>query len=128
MPSLGRYALEVPSPPADTLPAFFHHLAEHATLYRRLLGANGSARLVAALRQRLTTATYASRNLTPATENEQTHASDPPTSPHDVPSAFLAGASLGVAIDWLERGCPGDPEELARQVWTLLIAAGGAAG
>jgi AcrR family transcriptional regulator len=125
-PSLGRYALTLDRPPAGTLTEFFAHFAEHAPLYRRLLGANGSARLVSTLRHRITTATFASRQIEGA-DSIQTHASDPPASPYDAPSSFLAGASLAVAIDWIENGCPGEPRDVAEATWRMLVAAGAVA-
>ncbi|GAA5051077.1 hypothetical protein HNP84_006532 [Thermocatellispora tengchongensis] len=40
----------------------------------------------------------------------------------DVPAAFTAGALLGVATDWLQRGCPAPPAEMAVLAWPLLNA------
>ncbi|KPI08296.1 hypothetical protein OK074_3593 [Actinobacteria bacterium OK074] len=42
--------------------------------------------------------------------------------PYDVPAAFTAGALIGVATDWLQRGCPNTPAEMAALTWPLLIA------
>ncbi|MFI7134164.1 TetR-like C-terminal domain-containing protein [Nonomuraea sp. NPDC050153] len=38
-----------------------------------------------------------------------------------MPAAFTAGALLGVATDWLERGCPRTPAEMAALTWPLLV-------
>jgi hypothetical protein len=39
-----------------------------------------------------------------------------------VPAAFAAGALIGVATDWLHRGSPGTPTEMACLTWPLLTA------
>ncbi|MGP4096900.1 TetR/AcrR family transcriptional regulator [Nonomuraea sp. KM90] len=102
---------------SDTLLIFFAHLAEHAGLYRSVLGPQGSARLIDHVRRRATVATYASSR--PA-DGWPGRAAD---TPHDVPAAFIAGALLGVAVDWLQRDCPRTPDEMAaltRPLLTLL--------
>ena len=47
---------------------------------------------------------------------------DSPDFPLDVPAAFVAGALLGVAADWLQRGCPRTPLEMTILTKPLLIA------
>jgi hypothetical protein len=42
--------------------------------------------------------------------------------PHDVPAAFVAGALLTVATDWLQRGCPRTPREMTVLTQPLLNA------
>ena len=42
--------------------------------------------------------------------------------PLDVPAAFVAGALLAVATDWLQRGCPRTPLEMTILTKPLLIA------
>ncbi|MGR6917526.1 TetR/AcrR family transcriptional regulator [[Actinomadura] parvosata] len=99
--------------PPDTLLTFFAHLAEHASLYRSVLGPQGSARVMDHLRHRATVAVYAHRTGTPPP--------GPADTPHDVPAAFTAGALLSVATDWLRRGCPCSPAEMAAQTLPLLL-------
>ncbi|MBR8640217.1 TetR family transcriptional regulator C-terminal domain-containing protein [Streptomyces tuirus] len=47
---------------------------------------------------------------------------DPAGIPHDVPAAFVAGALIGVATDWLQRGCPDTPIEMTTRTKPLLRA------
>ncbi|MEU6351771.1 TetR/AcrR family transcriptional regulator [Streptomyces sp. NPDC047072] len=100
-----------PEDPDPALTAFFAHFAEHAGLYRSLLGPTGSARVIEHVRLRTTAAAHASDQL-PAADN----------TPHDVPAAFVAGALIGVATDWLQRGCPQTPTEMTVQTKPLLRA------
>ncbi|MGN9844894.1 TetR/AcrR family transcriptional regulator [Nonomuraea sp. H19] len=104
--------------PPDNLLIFFTHFAEHADLYRSLLGPQGSARLIDHVRRCATVATYISAQQAVGGDGLD-HTTD---IPHDVPSAFTAGALLGVAIDWLQRGCPRPPDEMATMTRPLLIA------
>jgi hypothetical protein len=41
--------------------------------------------------------------------------------PHDVSARFAAGGLIGVAVDWLHRGCPQTPTEIA--ILTLPLIA-----
>ncbi|MGW4796820.1 TetR/AcrR family transcriptional regulator [Nonomuraea sp. NPDC004297] len=97
----------------DTLLTFFAHLAEHAGLYRSVLGPRGSARVMEHVRHRATVAVYAHRTATGVPDLTA-------DTPHDVPAAFTAGALLGVATDWLHRGCPTSPAEVAARTLPLL--------
>jgi hypothetical protein len=45
-----------------------------------------------------------------------------PDFPLDVPAAFVAGALIGVAADWLQRGCPRTPLEMTTLTKPLLVA------
>jgi AcrR family transcriptional regulator len=115
-----------PSDPRDdpnpAVTAFFTHFAEHAGLYRSLLGPNGSARVIEHVRLRTTAAARVSP-LLPATDDPpQRGAADPSDVPRDVPAAFVAGALLGVATDWLQRGCPRTPREMTILTQPLLTA------
>ncbi|MFI7128522.1 TetR-like C-terminal domain-containing protein [Nonomuraea sp. NPDC050153] len=121
-PKLGRYVVAQSDPPAETT-RLFAHVAEHARLYRSLLGPDGSARLHDHLRHRMTVAIHVSGQHTSPDDGSPTHADDPADIPHDVPAAFIAGALLSVAADWVRRGCPGTPEELAATVWPLMVRA-----
>ncbi|AQZ61789.1 TetR family regulatory protein of MDR cluster [[Actinomadura] parvosata subsp. kistnae] len=109
----------------ESLTAFFGSLAGHAGLYHALLGAQGSARVAGHIRRRVA-----------AVIHERLRQADagawPERVPHDVTAAFTAGALMGVATDWLERGCPRPPAEMAAITWPLLnahyrVSEGGAA-
>lgn len=118
---------ETQKDPDPSLTAFFAHLAEHAGLYRALLGPTGSARVIEHVRRRTTAAAHASGHLTSATlDTRPRDAAELSDLPHDVPAAFVAGALLGVASDWLERGCPRTPLEMTILTKPLLnaVAAG----
>ena len=107
--------------PSQQLVAFFVNIAEYANLYRSLLGPQGSARVADHIRRRITTAVHVAVRVAAGAEIRpaDTAATD---SPHDVPAAFAAGALIGVATDWLHRGCPGEPAELAERTWPLVTA------
>src|SRR6516165_11146023 len=107
--------------PDPALTAFFTHFAEHAGLYRSLLGPTGSARVIEHVRRRTTAAAHHSGRLAPAGDTPPQTAGSPGFPP-DVPAAFVAGALLGVAADWLQRGCPGTPLEMTILTKPLLIA------
>ncbi|MEV7141136.1 TetR/AcrR family transcriptional regulator [Streptomyces tauricus] len=135
------------SPTVDLLPELFAHVAEHAPLYRALLGDDGSARVINHLLHRMAIAAHVRR--VPAKTAEATEATetagatgatevaetlvrpaggDPADIPHDPAAAFVAGAVLGTVIDWLRRGCPGTPETMAAALWPLLTGTARAAG
>jgi AcrR family transcriptional regulator len=103
--SLSALGPEDPSVvPSPSLVAFFTHLADHAGLYRSLLGPGGSARVVDHILRRTTMTIHRATCLVPLAGTE-----------HDVRAGFVAGGLIGAAIDWLQRGCPEAPSELA--VW-----------
>ena len=106
----------------EGLSALFSHIAEHARLYRALVGDGGSARVVNHMHQRLTVATHV--NLRHAKAPAVTHTADPLEIPHDVEAALFAGALLGAILDWLHRGCPGTAQEMSMAVWPLIRGAG----
>src|SRR5215469_8721935 len=108
--------------PNPAVTAFFTHFAEHAGLYRSLLGPTGSARVIEHLRQRTTAAAHYSGRLAPADDAPPPQTAGSPDFPLDVPAAFVAGALLGVAADWLQRGCPRTPLEMTILTKPLLIA------
>jgi AcrR family transcriptional regulator len=122
LPVLGPGAVEQDE--TQSLRAFFTNLAEHAGLYRSLLGPQGSARVIDHIRRRTAATVHiAVRRAAGDTQHDIT----PPTDiPHDVPSAFTAGALISVAIDWLQRDCPRTPAEMATLTWPLLTAHFGA--
>ena len=109
-----------PEDPDPALTAFFAHFAEHAGLYRRLLGPTGSARVIDHIRMRTMAAVHASGQL-PATDDAPSlDLVDASTAPHDVRAAFVASALIGVATDWLQRGCPRTPVEMTALTKPLL--------
>lgn len=110
----------------NPLAALLRHVAAQAELYRTLLGPDGSARLINHLLHRIVVAAYANRSA--SEPHLGTHASDPDDVPHDPESAVMAGAVLGVVIDWVRRGCPGTPDELADAAWPRLVAAASVTG
>jgi AcrR family transcriptional regulator len=106
--------------PDPALTAFFTHFAEHAGLYRSLLGPAGSARVIEHVRRRTTAAAHHSGRLTPTDDPPPDTGS--PEFPLDVPAAFVAGALIGVAADWLQRGCPRTPLQMTILTKPLLVA------
>ncbi len=112
--ALGADSAEQPGDPVRSLQSFFASLAQHAGLYRSLLGPQGSARVIDHIRRRLTTAIHAAACATTSDD----------TPPPDVPAAYTAGALIGVAADWLQQGCPRTPEEMAALTCPLLIQFG----
>ncbi|KUO05222.1 TetR/AcrR family transcriptional regulator [Streptomyces caeruleatus] len=115
-----------PEDPDPALTAFFAHFAEHAGLYRGLLGPTGSARVIEHVRLRTAAAAHSSGQLPATDETPAPDSADPSGIPHDVPAAFVAGALIGVATDWLQRGCPRTPAEMTVLTKPLLrnVAAG----
>ncbi|WP_327047949.1 TetR/AcrR family transcriptional regulator [Microbispora sp. NBC_01189] len=97
--------------PIGSLKTFFTALAEHASLYRSLLGPQGSARVINHIRRRTTAAALkkSTGKTTPTTDD-----------PNNVPAAFVAGALVGVATDWLQRDCTHTPSEMAMLTWPIL--------
>jgi hypothetical protein len=111
-----------PEDPDPALTAFFAHFAEHAGLYRSLLGPAGSARVIEHVRRRTTAAAHYSGRLAPADDPPPPDTAGSPGFPLDVPAAFVAGALLGVAADWLQRGCPRTPLQMTILTKPLLVA------
>ncbi|MBL7497157.1 TetR/AcrR family transcriptional regulator [Frankia sp. CNm7] len=92
------------------------HIRDRARLYRALLGEDGSARVINHLQQRLAISLHV--NLT--RPGAGTHADDPAEIPYDPTAALLAGALLGLVLDWLRHGCPGTPEHVCATIWPRL--------
>ena len=114
--------LSDPDGGTEVLRNFFANFAEHANLYRSLLGSRGSARIIDHIRRRAIAALHHSARLGDTCEGVAVMAGDTET-PHDVFAAFSAGAFFGVAIDWVQRDCPGTPTEMATLTWPLFAAA-----
>ena len=108
--------------PMSGLIQVFAHIAEHATLYRALLGGHGSAQVVSHLLQRFASEVYA--GLQKADDDQPAfHGQEvADRHPHDPLAVFMAGALLGTIMDWLGRGCPGTPEQIAADVWPYVEA------
>ncbi|WP_327723513.1 TetR/AcrR family transcriptional regulator [Streptomyces europaeiscabiei] len=105
--------------PARSLVAFFENLAGHSGLYRSLLGPQGSARVIDHIRSRISASVHVTVRLNAGAAPDSVSSAD---IPHDVPAAFIAGALLGVATDWLQRDSPTTPTEMAELTWPLLVA------
>ncbi|QFZ24134.1 TetR/AcrR family transcriptional regulator [Saccharothrix syringae] len=97
--------------PTGSLETFFATLAKHAGLYKSLLGPQGSARIIDHIRRRIT----AEALLT--STGKATPTKDDPDNVH---AAFVAGALIGLAADWLQRDCAHTPAEMAALAWPLL--------
>jgi AcrR family transcriptional regulator len=115
LPGPGFDSADLAQEATEALAVFFGSLAEHAGLYRALLGPEGSARVAGHIRRRIAGVVH----------ERLTHADAggwPERVPHDVTAAFTAGALIGVAVDWLEGGCSRTPAEMAEVTWPLLNA------
>lgn len=113
---------DFPEDPDPSLTAFFAHFAEHAGLYRSLLGPTGSARVIEHVRLRTTAAARSSGQLPATNDAPPPDTADPSGIPHNVPAAFVAGALIGVATDWLQRERPRTPTEMTILTKPLLRA------
>ncbi|MEH0626537.1 TetR/AcrR family transcriptional regulator [Streptomyces stelliscabiei] len=119
LPALDPAPADPDAEPARSLVAFFENLAEHAGLYRSLLGPQGSARVIDHIRSRISASVHVTVRLNAGTAPDSVSSTD---IPHDVPAVFTAGALLGVATDWLQRDSPRTPTEMAELTWPLLVA------
>jgi AcrR family transcriptional regulator len=108
---------ECEAPPPSLL-GFFTHLADHAGLYRSLLGPGGSARVIDHILSRTTAAIHRGRY--PAEDAPPAGTGSTTEVPHDVPAGFAAGGLIGVAVDWLHRGRPQTPAEIATLTYPLI--------
>lgn len=97
----------VNSPPA--LREFFVGLAPHAALYRSLLTPGGGGPLGRVLHRDLRARSLAERELAGA--------ADAP-----LVASAVAATFAGVLADWLHGLLEAGPEEVADQVWQLLVA------
>jgi len=100
---------DVPRP----LNALFQHVVDNAAVYRRMLGAQGSALLAARMRERLTTELTASfrEGRRPAGFDDV---------PEEVHAAYLAGALIGVIASWITADTPVSAPETALAFWRLF--------
>jgi len=102
------------------LQGFFVNLASHAGLYRRLLGPGGSARVIDHILRRITMDFYERTSSATTDDAPSARTSSSADSPSHVPAVFAAGGVIGVATDWLQRGCPQTPTEMAILTRPLL--------
>lgn len=102
--------------PPKALHDYLEHLAENAEVYRRVLGATGSAVVMARLRTRLEKIVIQgiSANETPAFANL----------PVDVVAAGIAGSALGVIESWLSRDPLPSVAIATDWVWRILLGPG----
>ncbi|HSA48575.1 MAG TPA: TetR/AcrR family transcriptional regulator [Yinghuangia sp.] len=118
-------ALDEPAQKA-ALARVFAHVAENALLYGALLGDGGSAQVIHHIHQRLAAAIH--NNGVRDGNDEWIPADDLPEMPYDPEAVFLAGALLGIILDWLRRGCPGRAQEMSEVILPFLrgvVFAGG---
>ncbi|WP_369230161.1 TetR/AcrR family transcriptional regulator [Streptomyces sp. R21] len=89
--------------------AFFAELAPHTALYRALLSPGGGGPLGRVLHRDLRARSLAERELVGAA---------------DAPliASAVAATFAGVLADWLHGLLEGAPEDIAHQVWQLLVA------
>ena len=120
-PMTDPHVAETEAPADNPLMALFAHFAQHAQLYRSLLGPDGSARVINHLLHRVRIGAYTGRRVVEA--SPPTHAHDPSEVPYDSEAALIAGALVGTVIDWLCHDCPCTPEELAGEVWPQVLRA-----
>src|SRR5207248_10311374 len=104
------------------VPGCVARVAERAALSRSLWAPPGSARVFTHLRVRPTEAARLYPRLPATDDSPERGAADPADASRDVPAAFVAGALLGVATDWLQRGCPRPPREMTILTEPLLTA------
>ncbi len=112
-----RVAVHIPGsgqvPPA--LVRFLTHFAEHAAVYRRALGPEGSSLVAARVRARTVELVREGIELTRVRRSGL---------PLDIEAAGTAGALLGVIEAWLRRDPLPGPETAAEWMWRILIGAG----
>ncbi|WP_371482779.1 TetR/AcrR family transcriptional regulator [Kitasatospora sp. NBC_00315] len=95
------------APPALT--TFFAETAEHAALHRGLLRPGGGGPLGDLLHRELRERSRTERELAGAAHAE-------------LVASAVAAAFTGVLADWLHGSVEGGPEQVAADVWRLLIA------
>jgi AcrR family transcriptional regulator len=97
-----------PATPPPALLSFFDDLAEHAGLYRQLLGPGGSGPLGHVLHQDLRARSRTERALAGAPEP-------------DLVASAVAATFAGVLADWLHGLIEATPAQIAQRTWRLLI-------
>ncbi|MEV0602384.1 TetR/AcrR family transcriptional regulator [Streptomyces sp. NPDC050315] len=102
---------EVPEP----LRELFQHFTGNAALYRRMLGAHGSALFATRLRERLT-----AELATAFRDGRRPGGAD--DVPPELHAAYLAGALIGVIATWITADTPAPADDTARAFWKLFRA------
>ncbi|WP_424214996.1 TetR/AcrR family transcriptional regulator [Streptomyces sp. BI20] len=98
-----------PRVPPPALAAFLAGLAPRLALHRELLAPGGGGPLGDVLRRDLRERSRAERELVGADRPE-------------LVASAVAGAFTAVLADWVHGRVPGDADEVAGQVWRLLVA------
>lgn len=91
----------------------FTHVADHASVYQRMLGPQGSALFTTRMRERVTA------ELTESFRNGRRPPGDDDV-PAGVHAAYLAGALLGVLADWITCDDAVPAEDRALAFWRLF--------
>ncbi|WP_327351320.1 TetR/AcrR family transcriptional regulator [Streptomyces sp. NBC_01304] len=97
-----------PASPPPALLAFFEGLTPHAALYRELLRPGGGGPLGRVLHQDLRARSHEERSLAGAPEPE-------------LIASAVAATFAGVLADWLHGLIAASADQIAHQVWRLLV-------
>jgi len=108
--------VDLAAAPPDAATAYFGHIADHADLYRRVLGDHGSAVVTARLRDRVERIVR--------DEIARSGGSDYADLPVDVVAAGITGSVLGIIGAWLSRDPLPSPETVAEWVWGVILGPG----
>lgn len=105
-----------PGEPNPRLVKLFEHIRDNAPFYRAMLGPHGYSGFAERIR-RLTEATLRARwQASPAVEGRT-------RMPPPMLLSYLAHASYGALVWWLEEGMSHSPEQMARWLHQLTLAA-----
>jgi AcrR family transcriptional regulator len=107
-------AVDMADAPPLAVSTYFAHIADHAELYRRVLGDHGSAVATARLRARVER----------IVRDEVGRSADFPGLPLDVVAAGITGSVLGIIGAWLTRDPLPPPETAAAWVWGVILGPG----
>ena len=105
--------VDMTAAPPSAVAAYFTHIADHAELYRRVLGDHGSAVATARLRQRVERIV--------SDEIQRSDSADFPDLPLDVVAAGITGSVLGIIGAWLGRDPLPSPDTAAAWVWGVIL-------
>lgn len=109
-------AVDMAAAPPSGVAAYFAHIADHADLYRRVLGDHGSAVATARLRERVERIVR--------DEIRRSDSVDFPDLPLDVVAAGITGSVLGIIRAWLTRDPLPSPDTVAAWVWGVILGPG----
>jgi AcrR family transcriptional regulator len=107
----GQLSFEVAERP---IVAVFQHVAQHASFYRIMMGAEGVPSFIASVRDYMSDITL--QWLTALQPNAQES-----TVPLEIVASSLSWSMLGVILWWLEHGMPHPPEYMATQFRLLSV-------